>query len=142
MKDFFEMAICALVAIVLVVAIIMGISWGWTSFNVWRAGKVGEAELMQAEWNRQILVREAQAKKDASKDLAQAEIERAQGAAKAEIERAYGVAKANEIIGESLKNNREYMEYLWVDSIKKTQNRVVYIPTEANIPILEARVEK
>src|SRR5574341_1687408 len=46
---------------------------GWPLLNVWRASLVGQAELKQAEWNRQIVVKEAEAKFEASKALAGAE---------------------------------------------------------------------
>jgi hypothetical protein len=72
-------------------------------------------------------VQEAQAKMDAAKLLAQAEVERAKG-----------VAKANQIIGDSLHNNEDYLRYLFVNNLEHTQNQVIYVPTEANLPILEA----
>ncbi len=60
--------------------------------------------------------------------------------ADAEVLRAEGVAKANKIIGESLKENEQYLRYLWITDVagKDVNKTVVYIPTEANIPILEA----
>ncbi len=100
-------------------------------YNVWSSGLAGEAELAQADYNRQIVVREAQAKYESAKSLAMAEVERAKG-----------VAQANEIIGNSLKNNEEYLRYLWIDSLDKTQGQVIYVPTEANLPILEASRNK
>jgi regulator of protease activity HflC (stomatin/prohibitin superfamily) len=67
------------------------------------------------------------AKKDSAKQLAEAEVIRAEG-----------VAKANAIIGSSLKNNEDYLRYLFVNNLEHTQNQVIYVPTEANLPILEA----
>ena len=54
--------------------------------------------------------------------------------------RAKGVAQANQIIGESLKNNESYLRYLWITEVANNQKgaTVVYVPTEANMPILEA----
>lgn len=127
----YQSVVIKLAAIIIFLLIIvfgwMGISAVYAKYNVWRSGLVGKAELMQADWNRQIAVREAQAKQESAISLAQAEIERAKG-----------VAKANQIIGDSLRNNEQYLRYLWVDSLKETQNKVIYIPTEANLPILEA----
>ena len=37
--------------------------------------------------------------------------------ADAEVERAKGVAQANAIIGDSLKNNEEYLRYLYINGI-------------------------
>lgn len=96
-------------------------------YSVWSSGKAGEAELAQAEYNRQIIVRQAQAKRDA------AELE-----AEAEVTRAEGVAKANAIIGDSLKNNEAYLRYLFVNNLAETKDQVIYVPTEANLPVLEA----
>lgn len=96
-------------------------------YGVWRQGLVGKAELKQAEWNRQITVREAEATKEAAKALADAEIERARG-----------VAEANRIIGASLQDNDAYLRYLWLMGLQDKDNNVIYIPTEAGMPILEA----
>jgi regulator of protease activity HflC (stomatin/prohibitin superfamily) len=96
-------------------------------FNLWSSALKGESELRRADWNRQIQVREAQAKLDASVMLA-----------KSEIERAKGVAEANKIIGESLKGNEAYLRYLWIDSLQHTEDKIIYVPTEAGLPILEA----
>jgi regulator of protease activity HflC (stomatin/prohibitin superfamily) len=102
--------------------------WGCPHYSVWQQGMAGEAELKRAEQNRRIAVNEAQAKMDAAKLLASAEIERAKG-----------VAAANQIIGEGLKGHEEYLRYLWIMSLEHHGGMtVVYIPTEANLPILEA----
>lgn len=126
-----KMGVMGAIGILLFISILVfgwfGVSSVYTKYNVWRAGMAGKAELMQADWNRQIAVREAEAKRESAVSLAQAEVERAKG-----------VAQANKIIGDSLKNNEEYLRYLWVDSLKETQNKVIYVPTEANLPILEA----
>lgn len=101
--------------------------FAYPNYRVWQQGLEGEAELKRAEQNRKIAVQEAEAKKEAAKSLADAEVIRAQG-----------VAKANEIIGNSLKGNEEYLRYLWIDNLEKNQNAVIYVPTEAGLPILEA----
>lgn len=87
----------------------------------------GQAELKRAEQNRQIAIEEAKAKKESAQALADAEIIRAQG-----------VAKANKIIGDSLKDNEAYLRYLWIDSLNSNNQNVIYVPTEAGLPILEA----
>jgi regulator of protease activity HflC (stomatin/prohibitin superfamily) len=101
--------------------------WGLPKYSVYQQNLEGEAELARATQNRQISIQEAQAKKESAHDLA-----------KAEIIRAEGVAKANQIIGESLKANEAYLRYLWIDNMNNTQNQIIYIPTEAGLPILEA----
>ena len=49
------------------------------------------------------------------------------------------VWQANRIIGQSLKGNEEYLNYLWINNIEKSNSEKIYIPTEAGMPILEAR---
>ncbi len=65
-------------------------------------------------------------------------MESAKSLAMAEVERAKGVAEANQIIGESLKGNESYLRYLWIQGLQYGSSEVIYIPTEANLPILEA----
>ena len=48
------------------------------------------------------------------------------------------MARANEIIGSSLKDNEGYLRYLWIQGLKTNNKEVVYVATEANLPILEA----
>ncbi len=111
-----------------VAAIVAAGMYGCPQYHVWSQGLVGQAELRRAEQNRQIKIQEATAAEESSKHLARAEIERSKG-----------VAEANKIIGDSLKDNEAYLRYLWVHSLDSDkQKTVVYIPTEANLPILEA----
>jgi regulator of protease activity HflC (stomatin/prohibitin superfamily) len=99
----------------------------YPKYRVWSAQMAGEAEFAQAEQNRRVAVLEAEAKLDSAKSLALAEVERAKG-----------VAEANRIIGESLKDNDGYLQYLWIQNLENGNNAVVYVPTEAGLPILEA----
>ena len=101
--------------------------WGCPTYKVYSQQKAGEAKLRESEYSRRSLGEEARAKKDSA--VFQAE---------AEITRAKGVAEANKIIGESLKDNDAYLRYLWVQGLNDGSSEVIYIPTEANLPILEA----
>jgi len=106
----------------------------WFAFPVLKinlAKRDGEAKLAYAESERQTKVREAQATFDSAKLLAQAEVERAKG-----------VAEANKIIADGLKNNENYLKYLQIHALENTQNQVIYIPTEASLPILEGGKRK
>lgn len=105
--------------------IVLGM-WGCPKYEVYKRTLVGQAELKQAEWNRQIKIQEANATKESASALAEAEIRRAKG-----------VAEANKIIGTSLKNNEAYLRWLWINNMDN-QKEVIYIPTEAGMPILEA----
>lgn len=119
----------AILTIVLLFIVVTGGScWAYPQYGLYKSELEGRARLAEATSSRQIAVLEAKAKMDAAKDLASAEIERARG-----------VAEANKIIGDSLKDNEAYLRYLWVSGLQDNDNKVIYIPTEANLPILEAR---
>ena len=64
------------------------------------------------------------------------ELTKAKKDAEIEVARAQGVAKSNEIIAASITEN--YLRYQWIESLKTNQMTVVYVPTEANLPIMEA----
>jgi len=116
--------------IVLLITIIT--CWGlgalYKEYSIWAERKRGEAEYAHAEANRRITILEAHAKMESAKSLAEAEIIRAEG-----------VAKANKIIGDSLQGNESYLRYLWVQGLQTNQMQVVYVPTEANLPIMESQ---
>jgi hypothetical protein len=96
------------------------------SYRVYRERKGGEAVLAHAQSSREVAVAEAKAKMESASLLAQAD-----------TIRAHGVARSNQIIGASLRDNKEYLHWLWIDQIEKAN--VIYVPTEANLPILEAK---
>lgn len=99
----------------------------------------GKSILVEAQSSRKALVETARAENESSTLKAQAMIKIATAEANAEIERAKGVAEANRIIGNSLQGNSEYLKYLQIEAIKNSKGSKVYIPTEAGLPILEAR---
>jgi regulator of protease activity HflC (stomatin/prohibitin superfamily) len=101
--------------------------YGCPRYNVYVQQKEGEAQLAHAQFSREVAVAEAKAKMEAAELLATADITRAKGA-----------AQANVILGESLKNNEAYLRYLWIQGLENGKNAVVYVPTEAGLPILEA----
>lgn len=99
--------------------------WGCPQYNVYSARKDGEAVLAHAQGSREVAVAEAKAKMESASLLAQSD-----------TIRAHGVARSNQIIGRSLKDNNEYLQWLWIDQIEKANT--IYVPTEANLPIMEA----
>lgn len=109
-----------------VIFLICGMFYGCPKWNVWRAEMSGKAELRQAQQNRQIMIEEAQANLESQKLNSLAEVERAKG-----------MAQSIEI--ENGKLTPMYIHYLWVRNIDKMDGSKIYIPTEANLPILEAR---
>lgn len=131
--DEYEISGFALTTLFFIVLIFIGLIWSYYNFakphiNIWQQSMQGQAELAHAEYNRQIAICEAQAKKESAKSLAEAEVIRAEG-----------VAKANKIIGDSLEGNEGYLRYLWIQGLQTNQMQVVYVPTEANLPILESQ---
>ena len=97
-------------------------------YNVYSQRMDGQAQLAHATASKEVAVAEAKAKMESADFLAQAEVIRAEG-----------VAKANKIIGDSLKDNESYLRYLWIQNLERAGNQqVIYIPTEAGLPILES----
>ena len=120
-------AIIWLVAIIIVISLIALLMFGLPRYNVWHAQMSGKAKLAEADQSRQIMITEAKAKKESA--IYEAE---------AEIERAKGMAKANQIVGDSLDGHANYLMYLYIQNMQKTNNQIIYVPTEGGMPILEA----
>jgi len=57
--------------------------------------------------------------------------------AEIEVARAKGVAGANKIIAASI--SKEYLQYRFIEGLNDGNTEVIYVPTEANLPLLEAR---
>jgi regulator of protease activity HflC (stomatin/prohibitin superfamily) len=110
-------------------AVILGLMFGLPMYNVWQQEMSGRAELAKAEQNRQIKIEEAKANLEAEKLNAEAEVVRARGA-----------AEAIKIENGSL--TPTYIQYLWVRQQNTSANKIIYIPTEAGLPILEAKSEQ
>lgn len=109
---------------ILLLILVAGAMIGCPAYKVYQQKKSGEAKLREAEFSRQIAVQEAKAKMESSLLLAQSD-----------TIRAHGTARSNQIIGASISEG--YLRWFWIDNIDKSNN-VIYVPTEANLPILEA----
>lgn len=108
--------------VLFVAAIALILPW----YHVWSQEMEGKAEFAKAEQNRKIKIEEARANLEAEKLNAQAEVERAKGA-----------AEAIRIENGSL--TPTYIQYLWVrQQTDLNEKTVIYVPTEANLPILES----
>lgn len=123
----------SLLALAALVALASGLAlgmWGCPRYNVWQQGMAGKAALQRAEQDRQIKVQEAIALRDAAMFRSQAD-----------SIRATGVANANRIINESL--TPEYIRWYFVEGLNQAaeggQLQIIYVPTEANVPITEAQ---
>ena len=104
---------------------------GLPTYNVYSKQMAGKAAYEQAVQDRRIRVLEAQAALDSARLTAQAEIERAKG-----------TNEANRIMSESLGGPENYLRWSYIHMLEETAGKqgreVIYIPTEAGMPILEA----
>ena len=113
----------ALVAgFVLLCGLVLGSCWAYPQYKVYSARMEGEAQRQQAEGNRKILVSQAQAEREAAKER----------------------AEAIKIVGEAAQQYPEYRTQEFVgafaDALKEGKmQQIIYVPTEANIPITERR---
>lgn len=116
-------------------AVIVFIFGGWlicVNLSVWSSQISGKSKLAEAKYSRQIMVAEALAKKDSAKLTAEADVIRARG-----------IAQANKVIGKSLEENEKYLEWKFIDELPQSKNQIIYLPTSAFLPVLEAnRIKK
>lgn len=112
------------VVILIVSGILLSIVFGMyvlPKWRVWEQGLVGEAALKRAEQEKLIMIEQA----------------------KAEVEAAAHRAKAIEIVGAAAKKYPEYrlQEFMgaFADALQSDKiEKMIFVPTEAQIPILEA----
>lgn len=118
--------ICVIIGLFIVTGGIGSCMYIRPKYRVWSQEMEGKAEFAKAEQNRRIKIEEAKANLEAEKLNAQAEVERAKGAAEA-------------IKIENGSITPTYIQYLWVrQQNANSENKIIYIPTEAGLPILEA----
>ncbi|WP_339913605.1 hypothetical protein [uncultured Brevundimonas sp.] len=125
-------SISATIGSVVLLAIIAGIALvGMPTYNVYSKQMKGKAAYEEAVQNRRIRVLEAQAALDS-----------AELTAKAEVARARGTNEANRIMAESLGGPDNYLRWAYINMLAETagqgDRQVIYLPTEAGMPILEA----
>lgn len=99
----------------------------WPPYRVWEQTQDGRAKLAEARSSKQVAV-----------EIAKAKWESADYEAKAEVRRAEGVRDANKIIGDGLRGNEDYLRYLYINNLATSHDQIIYVPTEAGLPILEA----
>lgn len=120
-----------LVFVFLIAMLVVGILTVWSLvypiYNVWASRKAGEADLAQAQYEQKIQVATAQGRFDA------AELNK-----KAAIVEAEAVQQQIKTIGEELKSHDLYLRWQWIEMMKHRDGETIYVPTEANIPVLEA----
>ncbi len=101
--------------------IIVGLMLGLPQYSVYKQRLYGEAELAHAHASRQVLVQQAQAERDSATLR----------------------AEAIKIVGQAAKDFPEYrnQEFIgaFAEALKAGKiSQIMYVPTEANIPITEA----
>ncbi len=116
-KDILKLASAGLFTIVLFI----GLMFGYRHYSVWSMEMQGKAKLAESTQSRQIQVEQA----------------------KAELEAAKFTAQAIAIVGKAAKEFPEYRNQMYIQAFAEALsngdiNQIMYIPTEAGIPILEA----
>lgn len=111
----------AAAGIMLVLVLVVGGMAGCPQYGVYSQRLSGEAALAHAHAARQVLVQQAQAEKDAA------------------TLRAEAIA----IVGKAAKEFPEYRQQEFIGAFAEAMHngkisQIIYVPTEGNIPILEA----
>lgn len=106
--------------------------------NLESRGVIIEAVLLRSLTLPQNLTNSIELKLQTEQNTLQKEFELLSAEKDAEIQvaRARGIAESNEIIADSI--SREYVMYLWVQGLNDGNSEVIYVPTEGNLPVLEA----
>jgi len=126
MSDAAKSTLAWLFIVMAIIGIIVGLMFGYQNFKVFSREQEGKAQLAEATFGKQVQLEQAKANLEAQKLNSQAEVERAKGA-----------AQAIEI--ESGKLTENYIRYLWVQQQENLNDKtVIYIPTEAGLPITES----
>lgn len=110
-----------IIGIVLVGSLIGGVMWGIPQYNVYSKDMSGRAVLAYAENERKAMIAQASAERDSAQLR----------------------ADAIEIIGEAAQMYPEYRQQEFIGAFancleKGCASQIIYVPTEANIPITEA----
>ena len=95
-----------------------------------------QINLYKKNTEKQAVIAEQRAKSEAAEFAAKSAVTQAQAKADAEVIRATGLAESQAIIAETL--SEEYLRYLYIDALAGGEGQIIYVPTEAGLPILEA----
>lgn len=119
---------CIVLGVLGGILLLMIFMFGYPQYRVYSQRLAGEAALAEAQSSRQVAILEARAKKESAIALAEAEVIRARGA-----------AQANAILQNSLGGPEGYLRYLQIQALESTRASLIYVPTEAGLPVTEAR---
>ncbi|MGE8560343.1 MAG: hypothetical protein ACN6NJ_05285 [Acinetobacter sp.] len=109
------------IAFICFIILIVLFLFGWPHYKVWKQGMDGQAALAEAEQSKMIQVQ----------------------VAKAELESAKLRAEAIKLVGQAAKDYPEYRKQEFIGAFGEALRdgriqQIIYVPTEANIPIVEA----
>jgi regulator of protease activity HflC (stomatin/prohibitin superfamily) len=97
----------------------------------------GKSILFKAEFSKKAKVEQAKADFESAKLEADTRIIEAEANAKAKLIEANAKSKAIEVVGNALKSNPEYLKFQMIEGMfKYKSDKTVYVPTEANLPII------
>ena len=112
----------------IMVLIVVWALFGRPIWRVWASHQEGLADLQRAKNEQQIQVAEAQARLDAAHLNKQADVVEAEA-----------VALQIHTIGDQLTKHDLYLKWQWIKMMEDRDGETIYVPTEAGLPILEAR---
>lgn len=115
--------------VILAVGLIAGLMWIMPQYNIWSAEQNGRAILAEAEFSRKTKIEEARATQESAELIGQAELTRAEF-----------TAQANLVLADGLGGPEGYLRWLYINTLSESGSagQIIYIPTEAGMPILEA----
>lgn len=123
-----RIALAAVAALLFFTLFGFGCNAGYKSYSRYQLVADAKNDLKRAQYNKKIQVEDAEGQRLAAIKLADVERERAKG-----------VRDANATIAKTLTG--EYLRYFYISQLSKVENaggRIIYVPTEAGLPILEA----
>jgi len=114
------------------IACLFGTMWGWAHFRLWKAEYTGKALEIEKEYVGKAILAEAEHARMARVEAARAEKEAAQL-----------TADAIQIVGEAAQQYPEYRQqefFLALGEALQEGNieQIIYLPTEAGLPLTEA----
>ncbi len=115
------------IAVVLVAIVLVVFAWKAVS---------PQLNLYRANTEKQAVIADQRAQSEAAEFAAKSAVTQATAKAEAMIIEAQGLAESQQIIAATL--TPEYIRYLYIKALEGNPNQVIYVPTEAGLPILEA----
>lgn len=128
-KFFRRCVIWIATGVVVIVIFFIGIIFAWKAITP-------KLNLYKANTENQKVISQQRAQSDAAVYAALSTVTQSKAMAEAEVERAKGAAQAQAIIADTL--TEPYLRYLYIQGLGQGEHEVIYLPTEAGLPILEA----